>query len=383
MILSLTFSFIVIHHFVVNERGLKYTSGWFTVGLPTIEFFVVWWGLSALAFAALDWSTSGFTAFLIIAGSLVAAIASCVVTYPLLQKLAERGSAGLRLEGSAVLWKLGRKEHCIDLTRPYWCAVSAGTSGLGEAHAAIDLRQGEREWLTVHLHGADRGVVMESFPHPWFVDRLSITSAEGSWGFELNGADGQEAGIFQRLLQSLWSTRTANELFETYRKFPWERKPRPAFQHIKSVDTATCDAGETALINEIKRNRVSSPMPWLIASPDYLLGYHYTRTDMVKDLLRSDASEPERYYIIPLGCVTAEKSLPRPDMKAFLAGNAVIAALGGGGSVRMQNVTVLLIHGADENGNGMKLAFQWFNPGDEHYHEGEAFVKFINTRTPE
>lgn len=367
----------------MNERVLKYTSGWLTVGIPTIQFFAVWWGLSALGFAALDWSTSGFIAFLIIAGSFIVAIISCVATYPLLQKLAVRGSAGLRLEGSAVLWKLGRKEHCIDLARSYQCALSAGASGLGEAHAAIDLRQGEREWVTLHLHGADRDVVMKAFPHPWFIDDLSITSAEGSWGFELDGANGQEAGIFYRLLQTLWSTRTGNELFQTYLKFPWERKPCPAVQRIKSVDTASCDAGDRDLIDEIKRTQLSAPMPWLIASPDYLLGYHYTRTDMLKDMLRSDASEPERYFIIPLGSVTAEKSLPRPDMKAFLASNAIIAALGGGGSVRMHNITMLLIHGSDENGNAVKLAFQWFNPGDEHYHEGEAFVKFINTRTPE
>ncbi len=361
----------------MNGNSYKYTSGWYTVGLPVIEFFAVWWGLSAFFFAMLNWNTSGFIAFLIITGTLVAAIVSCALTYPALMKMADRGSAELIVEGNSIIRRHGRKTHAIDLSHPYRCEISAGMSGLGNLNATIDLQQGDSASLTVHLHNALRDAVISEFPAPWFVDALAITPSEGSWGFELENTDPQSSTLFNRLLRLLWATRFQNSLFMIYSAFPWDTPPRQRFTAIQVIETESITADQKALIEGIRNSAVSSPLPWVTISPDYILGYHYGAADFIKDLLKPEAGEPERYYVIPLGHASAETTPPLPDLKSFLAANTILAAIGGG-SIPLRHSTLLVVNGSDAHGHPLKVAFQWASPGDEGHEECKACVRFIN-----
>jgi hypothetical protein len=187
-------------------------------------------------------------------------------------------------------------------------------------------------------------------------------------GFGLDNADPESSGLFRRILGLLWATRSQNGLFMTYDKFPWSTSPRPHSTAIQAIETGTITAGQKALIERIRSSAVSTPLPWITISPDYILGYHYGAAAFVKDLLKPEAGEPERYYVIPLGHVIAETTPPLPDMKSFLAANSFLAAIGGG-AVPLRHTTMLLVHGSDARGLPVKLAFQWLGPGDEGHDE--------------
>lgn len=362
---------------IMNGPKIKYTSGWFTVIFPTLEFLLIWLGLSALFLARLHWNAPILVALLIFGGSLVVSLVVCVWTYPLLLKMAERGRGELGLEGNTIKWKLGSRWRRIDLGQPYRATLRAGYSGLGRPNASIDLRD-DRESLVVHLKGAWREDVLRYFPHRYFVGELALTPQEGLWGFVLDAADPPSAESFFQLASTLWATRENNELFLMYRKFPWDTIPRPAFRVIKAIDPRECSEREWEFLATLKSQIVSCPVPWLAATPDYLLGYQWGVLDELKDLVSSKAGEPSRYFVMPLGYVHAETLLPRPDLETFLIGHLIVTALGGSSAIPLRDKHLLRIQGIAENGQPMRIAFEWCGPADDKYEECEAFVRFVN-----
>ncbi|MBC7261949.1 MAG: hypothetical protein H5T63_08025, partial [Chloroflexi bacterium] len=185
----------------------KYTSGWFTIILPTLEFLLLWLGPPVLIFALLHWNVSEWVAMPICAGSLVPALAICVLTYPYLLRLAERGRGELHLDGKRIRWRSGRRWREVDLTESYRAEIAAGYSGLGRINASLSVDS----HLMVHCKGLARDQVQHAFPEPFFISELAPTPEEGLWGFELDAADGQSRTLFLDLLGALWETREHNE----------------------------------------------------------------------------------------------------------------------------------------------------------------------------
>ncbi len=350
------------------EVRAAYRSGWFTVVLPTLEFLLLWPGLSVLVLALMGWRSPGWLAALVVVLALPASLAACVATYPLLLRLAGRGRGGLLLRGERIRWRAGRRWHQVDLTRPYRARVAAGASGRGAANASVSFAE---TGLIVHLRGAGRDEVLRDFPEPFFVDELAVTPEEGLWGFELDAHDPAGRALFGQLLEALWRSRDRNARFRTYSKFPWSRPAQPAFAHIEVVEADGDEAGRQ-LLARLEAEVVSRPSAWLALTPDYVVGSEAGLWDTFLGRQRS--------FIMPLGHVRAEETLPRPDLGPFLLGNFVVTALGGspGTRVPLQDRYFLRIHGRDRAGAPLTVAFEWLGPADEGYEEGEFFVRFVN-----
>lgn len=344
-----------------------YRSGWFTVVLPTVEFLVLWVGPVLLVLALLDWQAPGWLVALLVILGVPASLAACVVTYPLLLRLAARGAGELRIEGDRIRWRAGRRWHRVDLSRPYTAQVAAGESGLGRRNASVAFAE---TGLLVHLRGARREEVLAAFPEPHFVDELAVTPEEGLWGFELDAQDPGDAARFRGLVEALWRTRERNLRYRTFARFPWDTPPRPAFAHIEVLEPG--EEGEPRpLLERLRAEVVSRPTPCLAATPDYLVGSEASLWD---DLLGRDA----RWFLMPLGHVRAEETLPRPDLAPFLLGRFVVTALGGTSGIVLQERRFLRIHGRDRSGAPLTLAFEWLGPADEGWTEACYFVRFVN-----
>lgn len=130
---------------------IPYTSAWFTVVLPTVEFLLIWIGLPILLYNLVDWNFPDWVAFLVCGTSLVIALVACVLTYPFILHLAERGRGELVLEGDRLRWRTGRRWHEIDLAQPHEAMIAAGYSGLEEPNASITFHPGSE---IIHLRGA-------------------------------------------------------------------------------------------------------------------------------------------------------------------------------------------------------------------------------------
>ncbi len=141
---------------------VPYVSGWFTVVLPTVEFLVLWSGLFLLVLWRLGWNVSDRLGCAIWGGSLVVAMAACVVTYPLLMRIASsmaiRMGRELLLEGDRLQWRRGSRRGEIDFAQPYHAKLEADRK-----YALVSINYGEVE---VHLEGFPREQVLEVFPDP-------------------------------------------------------------------------------------------------------------------------------------------------------------------------------------------------------------------------
>ncbi len=346
----------------------RYTSGWFTVVLPTVGFLLLWVGPVLLVLALLGWSAPWWLVALLVVLGIPASLAACVWTYQLLLRLAERGSGELRVEGNRIRWRTGARWRRVDLSRPYTAGIAAGTSGLARPNASVSFTE---TGLLIHLRGGRREEVLAAFPQPYFVEELAVTPEEGLWGFELDAQDPGDVARFLELVEALWRTRGANRRYATFCRFPWDTPPRPAFTHIEVLEPG--QGGEPRrLLERVRAQVVSSPTPWLAATPDYLVGSEPSPWD---DLVGREA----RWFLMPLGHVRAEETLPRPDLGPFLLGRFVITALGGRASaIPLQHRRFLRVHGHDRSGAPLVVAFEWLEPADEAWTEARYFVRFVN-----
>lgn len=352
-----------------KRMEMKYTSGWFTVILPTLEFLLLWIGPPVLIFSLLRWNVSEWVAISICAASVAPALAICVLTYPFLLRLAERGKGEISLDGGRIRWRSGRCWHAVDLTKPYQGEIAAGYSGTGYLNASLSVGSA----LMVHCKGIARDQVLHAFPEPFFVAEMALTPEEGLWGFNLDAGDEASRTLFLALLSLLWETRDHNEYYQLFQKFPWHRRPSPEFPHIRVLAAQECTAEWREFIARLRAEAISTPVPWLSLTPDYLLGEEADWRDTLK-------GETARYFIMPLGHVQAETTLPRPDWKSFFLGNFIIHALGGsaGTHIRLAEQRFLRITGRDEHRKPLTVAFEWLGPGDDRYRESEYFVRFVN-----
>lgn len=223
--------------------------------------------------------------------------------------------------------------------------------------------------------------MLRVFPEPYFVDELAVLPEEGLWGFDLNAGDAAAESFFFALLQELWKNRLQNKRFQPYQRFPWGRRPRPAFNYIRVIEWGRRTPEEENLVHELERQFVDGLAGSSVRlTPDYLVGWVY----------RSSrgwwTGTPDYYYVMPLGQVTVEVSRPRPDWKPFLAGQlakeALAEAFGSeapAGGPYLEHRRYLLVRGRGVNGEPAEMAFEWYDTVDKEWEEAEFVVRFVQT----
>ncbi len=353
--------------------NVPYVSGWFTVVLPTAEFLVLWIGLSLLMIGWLGWNVSDLMGCAIWGINAMVALTACVATYPLLMRIASsmsvRMGGELSLEGDRLRWHRGFRRGEIAFTQPYHAKLEADRS-----YAVVSINHGQ---VAVHLAGIPREQVLEVFSAPYFVGRLPITPTMGSWGYTLSVEHPDHVSFFQALLEALWRNRRQNRRFVLHQKFPWDHLPQPVFRHVRLISTAEWTPEEEALIRQLEKQSITRLDP-VIVTPDYLVAWVY-RT------VRSHwTGQPDFYCVMPLGHITAQVSLPRPDWKPFIVGHMLLEAMAqlGSGSrpygPPLQERRYLYVRGRDKNGEKLEMAFDWYNPTDKEWEEAEMAVEFVN-----
>lgn len=332
----------------------RYTSGWYTVVLPTAITLLVWAAVFLIPLALMGWTAPDWLEVLLCCGGFIPGLAVAVLTYRFLLRLAERGRGELVLEGDRLRWRTGGRWREVDFSQPHKAAIAAGGSGLGQASAVITLYPGVEK---IHLRGARREDILRLFPEPWFVDELAVLPEEGTWGFELSAEDLEAVRFFSALLECLWRNREHNERFRIYQKFPWHRRPQPAFCHIRHIPWDRRTVEDEMLLADLKGQFVDGLTDSAVrATPDYLVGWIYPSA---RNLFGH--GHPD-YYIMPLGYVTARTSIPR--LRPTPAGT-------------MEEECFLYVEGVDEEGFPLKLTFEWYRVGDEGYEEAEFLVRFV------
>ncbi len=323
-----------------------YTSGWYTVVLPTAITLLVWAAVFLIPLALMGWTVPDWLGVLLCFGGFIPGLAAAVLTYRFLLRLAERGQGELVLEGDRLRWRTGRRWREMDFSQPHKVAIAAGLSGTGQPSASITFHPGGEQ---IHLRKARRKDILRVFPEPWFVDELAVLPEEGTWGFELSTEDPEAVRFFNALLACLWRNREHNERFRLYQKFPWHRRPQPAFRHIRHIPGDRRTVEDEMRLADLEGQFVDGLTNSAVrATPDYLVGWIYPSP---RSLLGH--GHPD-YYIMPLGSVTAETSIT--------------------GSRR---VCHLFVEGVDEDGAPLRLTFDWYGVGTEGYEEAEFLVRFV------
>ncbi|MGJ8455627.1 hypothetical protein ACSFC1_10015 [Pseudothermotoga sp. U03pept] len=352
-----------------------YISGRFTVLIPLLGFLLVWIGLPVFVFSLLRWQIPGWTIFLGFVGSLVLALAFSVFTYGPLMKLAKARYGILAFEDGVLTYKIGRHKGTIDLKKPHELSISAGISGRGKSTAQIDFRNTK---LIIHLYGTTREKVLRVFPESYFIDELSVLPEEGLWGFVLSEDEPEQKRFFFAVLESAWQNREKNKYYQAFAHYPWHEKPNPAFRHIKVIKTESMTPEEKEFIDELLKQVVDRlEGSYVRATPHYLVGWAY------KSVKSTWTGTPDYYFVMPIGCINVEVSLPRPDWKPFLIGNVILEALeslGGskGSRIPLRDKRYLYIRGKDKDGKSLELAFDWYDLTSSLYEESERFVTFAN-----
>lgn len=324
---------------------LPYRSGWFTVILPTLITLGVWGVVSVGIPALLGWNLPAWLEVLLCLGGFLPGLAVAVVSYPFLLRLAERGQGEVILEGNRLRWRTGRRWHTVDFTQPYDAEICAGPTGTfarspypGQTSAYIYIRSAGQMF---HLRNAERADVLKLFPEPYFVDTLAVVPEEGLWGFEFSVEDPEAVAFFSALLECLWRTRQNNRYFRLYQKFPWDRRPNPAFHSIRFFDLKKEE--ERLFVEGLKLQAVSS-LDNLTLTPDYLMGWAYRSPDNPFSL--------EGYAVMPLGFITAETS-----------GTGENASL--------------IVRGKGQDGRSLKLVFSWYDTVSSKWDEAQLVLRFI------
>lgn len=327
---------------------LPYRGGWFTVVLPTLITLGVWGGLAVGLPALLGWNIPGWLGTLLCLGGFLPGLGVAVASYPLLLRFAERAQGEVILEGNRLRWRRGLRWREVEFTQPYEAEISAGASGTSarspsptQINACIYLRSAGQMF---HLREAQRSDVLELFPEPYFVNPIAVLPEEGSWGFEFSVEDSNAVALFYALLECLWRTRNSNRYYQLYKKFPWDRRPNPAFHHIRFFDLKKEE--ERLFVEGLKLQAVSS-LDSLTLTPDYLMGWAYRSLD--------NSFSFEGYAVMPLGFITAESA-------------------GSGES------THLIVRGKGRDGRSLKLFFSWYEPISSQWDEARFVLRFIEAK---
>lgn len=326
---------------------VPYKSGWYTVVLPTLITLGVWAGVFLGSLAFLDWNVPNWLGILLFFGGFVPGLAAAVLSYRFLLRLAERGRGEVVLEGDRLRWRTGRRWKEVDFAQPYKVEIAAGYSGLGEPSASITIYPEIQNFI---LRGVRREEVLAIFPEPYFVKEQVFLPEEGIWGFDFSANDPQAASLFADLVKSLWLNRQQNELYRLYQKFPWHRRPQPAFRHIRFIETNPKKATpEERIFLENLKAQVVCSLRNLEVTPDYLIGWYYYRR---RGKLVVPVSEVS-YAVMPLGYISAELSL-RDSESPY---------------------RFLFVRGSTADGTPLELAFEWYET--QEYEVAEFIVRFV------
>lgn len=354
---------------------IPYKSGWFTVVIPTLTFLFVWFGLSFLILGLLRWSVSDWLGMLICGSGIVPGFVTAWAVYPVMLRLAERGGGEIALDGFIVRWRSARRWHKMDLAQSHRAKIAAD-----EGMAMLSL-SGENDLVNIHVRGLTRTQVLSIFPTPHFIDTLVVTPAMGSWGFEFGVENPEVEDFALALLKALWEQRHQNRYFLLYEKFPWEREPRPAFDHVRVIVWEHHTPEEEALIRRLQEQFIDGLTDsYVRLTPDYLVAWVY------KSLWSNLSGHPDYYYLMPLGHIDVEVSLPQPDWKPFIVGHMVVEALeelGGSGATYgppLEHRHYLYVRGRDAHSAPLEMAFDWYGPADEEYDEAQWLVQFVQAR---
>jgi hypothetical protein len=325
---------------------IGYTSGWYTVVLPTAITLLVWAGIFLIPLALMGWTVPDWLGMLLCFGGFIPGLAVAVLTYGPLLRLAERGRGELVLEGDRLRRRKGRQWREIDFAQPHQARIAAGLSGLSQPSASVTLYPSVEQ---IHLRGARRKDILRLFPEPWFVDERAPLPEEGTWGFDLSAEDPEAVRFFTALLECLWRNRENNERFRIYQRFPWHRRPQPAFRHIRHIPWDRRTTEDEMLLADLESRFVDGLTDSAVrATPDDLVGWTYLSP---RSLLLDGRPD---YYLMPLGYVTAETSITRSD-----------------------GICSLFMEGVDEDGAPLKLTFDWYGAEAEGYEEAEFLVRFV------
>jgi len=353
---------------------VPYKSGWFVVVIPTLTFLMAWFGSSLLVLALLDWNVSDWVGILICGSGILPGLMVSVAIYPLLLRLVARGQGELCLEGAALRWRSGLRWHEIDFAQPHHAEMAA------EQDTLLTL-QGNNTYVNIYFRGLPRREVLNLFPAPFFVDDLVVTPEMGSWGFDVT-VDGPTVGDFATaLLETLWHQRRQNRYFLMYEKFPWNRCPQPDFRHIRLIEWEKRSAEDEAFVKELEPHFIDGLTgSYVRATPDYLVGWVY------QSVHSTLSGQPDYYCVMPLGYISAEVSLPRPDWKPFIIGHmlkealaTVLGTTAPSGGPYLEHRYYLYVRGRAIDGAPLELAFDWYGLVDNEYKEAKFLVRFIQT----
>jgi len=153
---------------------IPYTSGWFTVVIPTLTFLVVWLGSFVLIMALLNWQASEWLGMALFFGGIPLGFAVAVVTYPLQLRLAALGGGELRLDGTLLRWRSGRRWQQLDLAQAHYASITANKRAM-----SLTLSDERKAYVNIYFYGLGRQEVLSIFPAPFFVDELVVTPAMG------------------------------------------------------------------------------------------------------------------------------------------------------------------------------------------------------------
>jgi hypothetical protein len=351
--------------------GAAYKSGWYVVVIPTLFFLIILLGMPALLHALGLKATNHVILGLVL--GFVVGIAACIYAYKFLLKMATEGNDEISIEGSVIKWKRGDSWKSLDLGSEHLARINSGPQdAFGEP--AIDLViHNKTDSVGICMHGRGRDAVLKLFPHEHFISETNINHGEGFPEFDLQAGIEKTDGFFNKLLASLWTYRKFNEAFETHGKFPWKTHPEPAFTHIREVIYKQGPDADREFIDILKKESVSSPVPWLCITPDYVVGYTHTDAEFFMDIVTGN-NDPESYFVMPLGQVSADEPVLKPDFAQMFV-RAMLKS-----NFHEGDVFSLIISGTDDAGHEMKIEFPWPGASGEGSDERSAFIKFINRK---
>lgn len=152
-------------------------------------------------------------AYITCGASLIVALAVCVLSYPLLTRLAEQGQVELILERKRLHWRK------VDFSGPYKAKIASVAGDLGGRNASVTLYLGAE---IVPLAGIPQGEVLCLFPEPYFGEKLAHRPKEGSGTLIFLPTPPAARAFFAPLLESLWRNCQHNSRFQLYTRYLWQ-----------------------------------------------------------------------------------------------------------------------------------------------------------------
>lgn len=366
--------------------AVEYKSGWYVVIFPTLQFLIILFGIPMVVGFL---SKNDFLVFLSFIVSFVLALVLAVVTYPFYLKFmasdTKRNFGGIELNDKLLTFQIGKgKKQVIDLNQEYKVEIAADKNATQLNIYSNDYKSHS----SIFISGINRSKVLELYPAKYFLNEIAISPEMGMFGFDLNAKNPEALNLVTNLLLALWETRRKNTLFSIYKKFTWEKHPHPESDCIRTFDVEYMSLKDKELITKVEREILSSPVPYLAVTPDYLIGYEMkTFLEDSTDYFKGKKNIIKKYFLMPLGKISAEVVIPAPDFKDYLAGKTIISFVSSiagqdatGKGVYLQDVRYLEVSGYGASRELINLLFEWPGPADDNYDESKFFVRFINRR---